>query len=429
MNTNDLNTALYEKMAAEQDKFRDWLKRQPPEEILHHTYEYTVREDIVMAMEELELTDAQAQALLESPSPLADVYRYFEKLETGYMDVIRDSIENRADDVCRAKEELRTTPVYPHSAAYAREHGELEQYRASNNANLQCKESIEAAVREHFDGMYLSHDAANGVIEIYGMERVSMVLSNTVQLQDWDGRYSRRNKEWAKTIPNDNPETVRCGYALNSHPAVLDGFIDLLCRTENREQINTPLTELHLNDEMVALLKSGRINNRLLCELATHKDFIKFLADIEIYVDGIATMQIQNLNALVDTVRHEIIERYRPGEDDPHLKVLQAAHISDDEYFSHMVLDDLNLIIRDIRETHKKDSESAPQTTVADELKENLEAVENFKGSRLEKLAMLYCKQLGINYKNLSEEEFRWLIRILQKSKKMGTPISQRKKR
>ena len=99
----------------------------------------------------------------------------------------------------------------------------------------------------------------------------------------------------------------------------------LFCRTENRAEINTPLRELHLSDEMVALLKSGRINNRLLCELATHKDFIKFLADIEIYVDGIATMQIQNLNALVDTVRHEIIERYRPGEDDPHLKVLQAA--------------------------------------------------------------------------------------------------------
>ena len=138
---------------------------------------------------------------------------------------------------------------------------------------------------------------------------------------------------------------------------------------------------------------------------------------------------LQNLNALVDTVRHEIIERYRPGEDDPHLKVLQAAHISDDEYFSHMVRDDLSLIIRDIREAHKKDSESAPQTTVADELKENLEAVENFKGSRDEKLVVLYCKQLGINYKNLSDEEFRWLIRILKKSKKMGTPISQRKKR
>ena len=45
MNT-DKNTALYEKMAAEQDKFRDWLKSQPPEEILKHTYEYTVREDV-----------------------------------------------------------------------------------------------------------------------------------------------------------------------------------------------------------------------------------------------------------------------------------------------------------------------------------------------------------------------------------------------
>lgn len=244
MNTNDLNTALYEKMAAEQDKYRDWLKSQPPEEILHHTYEYTVREDIVMAMEELELTDAQAEALLESPSPLEDVYRYFEKLETGYMDEVRDSIENRADDVCRAKEELRTTPVYPHSAAYAREHGELEQYRASNNANLQCKESIEAAVREHFDGMYLSHDAARGVIETYGMERVALVLANTVQLQDWDGRYSRRNKEWAKTIPNENPETVRCGYVLNSHPAVLDGFIDLVREEQQRSRTQGEKTQL-----------------------------------------------------------------------------------------------------------------------------------------------------------------------------------------
>ena len=63
-----------------------------------------------------------------------------------------------------------------------------------------------------------------------------MVLSNTVQLQDWDGRYSRRNKEWAKTIPNDNPETVRCGYTLNSHPAVLDGFIDLVREEQQRSR-------------------------------------------------------------------------------------------------------------------------------------------------------------------------------------------------
>lgn len=86
------------------------------------------------------------------------------------------------------------TAIYPHSAAYAKEHGELEQYRASNRANLQCKEAIESAVREHFDGMYLSRDAAKDVIETYGIDRVMFVLANTVQLQDWDGRYSPRNK-------------------------------------------------------------------------------------------------------------------------------------------------------------------------------------------------------------------------------------------
>lgn len=68
----------------------------------------------------------------------------------------------------------------------------------------------------------------------YGMERVACVLANTVQLQDWDGRYSRRNKEWAKTIPNFNSDSVRRDYALNTHPAVLDGFIDLVREEQQR---------------------------------------------------------------------------------------------------------------------------------------------------------------------------------------------------
>src|SRR5699024_11783346 len=84
MNANDLNAALYEKMAAEQDQYRDWLKSQPPEEILHHAYEYSVREDIVMAMEELELTDAQAQALLDSSSPLARSEEHTSELQSRF---------------------------------------------------------------------------------------------------------------------------------------------------------------------------------------------------------------------------------------------------------------------------------------------------------------------------------------------------------
>lgn len=48
---------------------------------------------------------------------------------------------------------------------------------------------------------------------------------------------------------------------------------------------------------------SGRFNNRLLCEVIKHPDFVKLMTDTEIYVDGIATMQIKNMNDWLDAVR------------------------------------------------------------------------------------------------------------------------------
>lgn len=106
MSNEQLNSALYEKMSVEQDKFRDWLLTQPPEEILKHTYEYTVREDIVMTVEQLSMADGRAAALLTSPSPLADVFEEFQNLETDYMDTIRECIINRANDLCKTQQEL-----------------------------------------------------------------------------------------------------------------------------------------------------------------------------------------------------------------------------------------------------------------------------------------------------------------------------------
>ena len=126
------------------------------------------------------------------------------------MEEVWASFESRAEQVKTMQAEAKVA-VYQHNADYAREHGELEQYRASNRVNIQCKEAIETAVREHFDGLYLSHDAAKGVIETLWYGPVAMVLANTIQLQDWDGRYSRSNKDWARTIPNHNSDTVRLG--------------------------------------------------------------------------------------------------------------------------------------------------------------------------------------------------------------------------
>ena len=88
MNETDYNARLYEKMKAEQDKYRDWLVRQEPSEILNHTYEYTMREDIVMCMEELELEPEKARAFLRSPCPLSDVYKEFRDRETEHMSAV-----------------------------------------------------------------------------------------------------------------------------------------------------------------------------------------------------------------------------------------------------------------------------------------------------------------------------------------------------
>ena len=201
----------------------------------------------------------------------------------------------------------------------------------------------------------------------------------------------------------------------------------LLGLSESKNHPNADLAELHLSDDMIDLLKHGKINARLLCEMAAHKDFIKLMADIEIYVDGIASMQLQNLNSVVNMARNEIEERYRPDENDPHIQILNAAHIDEDDYFCHVVHKDIDSIIQDIKKAHKHDTASAPDTNLAQEIKQNMEWATNIKGSHQEKKAALFCKQLGIDYSKLAPDEFLMLIHILEKSKLLNVP--GRKKR
>ena len=52
----------------------------------------------------------------------------------------------------------------------------------------------------------------------------------------------------------------------------------------------------------------------------------------------------------------------------------------------------------------------------AEELKQDLDEVAHFNGSKLEQLIMLFCKQTKLRYKKLTEEEKQWLARIAQKS-------------
>lgn len=120
------------------------------------------------------------------------------------------------------------TPVYHESAAYARENGEMEQFRSSLWTNIACKNDIEDAIARHFDGMHLDKEAVTEVLARYGNERVSLVLASTVQAKAWDGRFSRSNKDWAFSAwKSASSYDGRDEYAVTSHPAVLDGFIRL----------------------------------------------------------------------------------------------------------------------------------------------------------------------------------------------------------
>lgn len=244
-----LQQSLYDKLSREQDKYRDWLKGQPPEEILHHSYEYTVREDILMSMEELTLSEAETRALLLSPSPMAILYDKFSDLETGYMDTIRDSIEDTAKDEAK---KLRDLPVYPYPADHAREQGELDVYRASFRANVSCKDAIEAAIRDNYHDNRLDTAAVGQVAEQFGQERMLYVLAATVRHFDYDGRISRDNKRWANTIPayqnGDGMDSDRSEqFVVCSHP----GLTDLFLTQARREQ---PLTADEIKAEAARLL-------------------------------------------------------------------------------------------------------------------------------------------------------------------------------
>ena len=98
MDERKLNDALFAQMFAEQQDYRAWLMTLPPDEILDHAAEFVVREDILVELEAFDLPADQAAALLASPTSLADIYREWGKVDTHYMEDIRDVIENLAED-------------------------------------------------------------------------------------------------------------------------------------------------------------------------------------------------------------------------------------------------------------------------------------------------------------------------------------------
>ena len=250
MDTEKLKDALFEKMSAEQDKYRAWLVAQPPEEILNHTTEFFTRKNILAALNLADLTEAQVSALLKSPTPLADVYKDCSNVDYN-ITPIRLKIECLADQVIRQEEELCKSPVYKYPGDYARENGELDQFRTSLKANLACAEEIGATISKYHDGLHFDSKAAvRDVVQKFGYERTLFVLAATVQNNLHDGRYSSANKDWAMTAPVfDSKRSFE--YAVRSHPVLVDAF---LTTARHEHLLSLPLTKEDIKKEALNIL-------------------------------------------------------------------------------------------------------------------------------------------------------------------------------
>ena len=202
----------------------------------------------------------------------------------------------------------------------------------------------------------------------------------------------------------------------------------LLGLTEHKNHPNTELDALHLGDDAIEILKTGKFNHRLLSELICHRDFQRFMLDAEIYVDRIADMRIKDMNAVLEAVRQMALMKNGGDENDLHLRTLKVAQIREDEYFGSLIADDLKGILRDIRSEHRPDTMTADETSLVATVQGQLQDAMNFEGSSEEKKIRAYLATIGLDYDALTKEEFVSLIGILKKSKYMKNPISQRGK-
>ncbi|MCD7777436.1 MAG: DUF3849 domain-containing protein, partial [Clostridiales bacterium] len=133
--------------------------------------------------------------------------------------------ENSTEAPQETSEEKLYIPIYKNTGKYAAENGETDLFRASNRENRRCREAIEKSITENFDGMHLDPKAVVGVVEQFGVERVSYILAATIKAKkDYDKRFSDSNIKWADTIDTSFRSPDSFSEIINSHSAILDEF-------------------------------------------------------------------------------------------------------------------------------------------------------------------------------------------------------------
>ena len=238
MADTELSSKLYEKVSAEQDKFRAWLMGQPPADILDHAVEYAVREDILMEIGALELPDDQARALLASPDTMADIYKTFSKMaDTGHMDVVRESIEDRAATLSMEQAVQEAVQMEMESqgkleAVYLVDRSSLLhlkevqgggfEYTVFDKQTKQKTAEGKISLDDVLDGIDPTHDhlaaARAAAIGAAGLQSGPLGGSDVAQvgltsLKDFRDSDIRRRSIWEpETLPKDDIRFINSGY-------------------------------------------------------------------------------------------------------------------------------------------------------------------------------------------------------------------------
>ena len=205
---------------------------------------------------------------------------------------------------------------------------------------------------------------------------------------------------------------------------------DYLMGVSNLEKAaDMEIRELRLTNGALDVLKCGGFNGVLLSEVICHKDFQRLMVDMEIFVDHIASMQIDNLNYGMGVARGIVQKQYHPDKNELFYRTAELGNVPADEYVGSVLRDDLTGILRDIREAHpKKTKDGADVSPFAaiEEFQKKVQAVIEGEGSPEERAAKMYLTAFGIDYDSLTHEEFVVLIGILDKSKLKENSISRR---
>jgi len=96
MNEMELRTTLYEKLDKEYNNFIEEIMKGTPEEIINHSYEKVMKEELVAMFypENLSFDISDIKALNKCKEPLEELYQGWMSSDSGIHEPLQDSVDD-----------------------------------------------------------------------------------------------------------------------------------------------------------------------------------------------------------------------------------------------------------------------------------------------------------------------------------------------